>query len=143
VPNRIVAVPIFDLAGRWFMARKKPKLDPERERRIRDEIVVDAHDAEERALGWYYYLEDRLQFPFTATCIAKRAISPLQVGDEVEVLRMPGEDECRHEMFVTIRWEKEGLAVPLSQLEAGGDTDEETIQAVEDWHYWVNMGWEF
>jgi hypothetical protein len=104
---------------------------------------VDAHDAEERALGWYYYLEDRLQFPFTATCIAKRAISPLQVGDEVEVIRMPDEDECRHEIFVTMRWEREGLAVPLSQLKPGRDTDEQTIQAVEDWQYWVNMGCEF
>jgi hypothetical protein len=27
----------------------KPEIDPERERRIRDEIVVDAHDAGERA----------------------------------------------------------------------------------------------
>jgi hypothetical protein len=30
-------------------AMAKPEIDPERERRIRDEIVVDAHDAGERA----------------------------------------------------------------------------------------------
>jgi len=125
------------------MAGRKPKADPERERRITDEIVVDAYDAEERSLGWYYYLQDRLQFPFTATCIARRAISPLRVGDEVEVIGMPDEDECRHEVFVTVRWERDGLAVPLSQLRTGGDADKETSQAVEDWHYWVKMGYEF
>jgi Calcium binding len=124
------------------MAEAKQKHDPEREQRITMEIVVDAYDAQERAMGWYYYLQDQLQFPFTATCIVKRAISPLQVKDEVEVLGMPGEEECEHEMFVTIRWEKEGLAVPLSQLQPISATDEQTKRAVEDWHYWVKMGYE-
>jgi Calcium binding len=125
------------------MAKAKPKHDPEREQRITMEIVVDAYDAQERAMGWYYYLEAQLQFPFTATCIAKRAISPLHVKDEVEVIGMPGEEECEHEMFVTIRWEKEGLAVPLSQLQPISATDEQTKQAIEDWHYWVTRGYEF
>ncbi len=106
--------------------------------------VVDAYDAGERAMGWYYYLEEQLQFPFTASCIAKRAISPLLVKDEVEVIGMPGEDECSHEMFVSIRWDrKDGLAVPLSQLKPSSDTDEQTRQAIEDWQYWVTMGYEF
>ena len=35
-----------------------------RERRIEMEIVVDAYNESERALGWYYYLEERLKFPF-------------------------------------------------------------------------------
>jgi hypothetical protein len=125
------------------MAKAKPQHDPEREQRITMDIVVDAYDAQERAMGWYYYLEEQLQFPFTATCIAKRAISPLHVEDEVEVIGMPGEEECEHEMFVTIRWEQEGLAVPLSQLKPISATDEQTTQAIEDWHYWVTMGYEF
>ena len=94
-------------------------------------------------MGWYYYLEDRLRFPFIATCVAQRAISPLRIKDEVEVIGLPGEDECAHEMFVTIRWEKEGLAVPLSQLKPARDTDAQTKLAVEDWHYWIGMGYEF
>jgi Calcium binding len=125
------------------MAKAKSKHDPEREQRITMDIVVDAYDAQERAMGWYSYLQEQLQFPFTATCIARRAISPLHVKDEVEVISMPGEEECEHEMFVTIRWEKEGLAVPLSQLKPISVTDEQTKQAIEDWHYWVRMGYEF
>ena len=121
----------------------KTKRDPECEHRISMEIVVDAYGEQERALGLYYYLGDQLQFPFTATCVAKRAISPLKVKGEVEVIGMPGEDECMHEMFATIRWEKMSLAVPLSQLKPIGDTDDETIQAADDWHYWVKMGYEF
>ncbi len=121
----------------------KPKRDPKREQRITMEIVVDAYDEQERAMGWYYYLEDQLRFPFTATCIAKRAISPLKITDEVEVIGMPGGDECEHEMFVTFRWQKEDLAVPLSQLKPISATDKQTQQAVEDWHYWVKMGYQF
>jgi hypothetical protein len=98
------------------MMKAKQILDPEREKPITMEIVVDAYDARERAMGWYYYLQDRLRFPFTAICIDKRSISPLHVKDEVEAIGLSGEEECEHEMFVTIRWEKEGLAVPLSQL---------------------------
>lgn len=108
------------------------------------EIVVDAYSEDERAMGWYYYLDDKLQFPFTATCTVKCAISPLHVGDEVEVISMLGEDECSHEMFVSIRWDrKEGLAVPLSQLKPACDTDKRTREAIADWHYWVQMGYEF
>ncbi|WP_410959383.1 calcium-binding protein, partial [Salmonella sp. SAL4433] len=76
------------------------------------EVVVDCYDRHEVAMGWYYYLEGQLRFPFTATCIAQRAVSPLRVKDEVEVIGMPPEEECECEVFVTIRWDRpEGLAV--------------------------------
>ena len=35
----------------------KPTRDKEREQRITMEIIVDAHDSQERAMGWYCYLE--------------------------------------------------------------------------------------
>ena len=125
------------------MGKSRPKRDKEREHRIVMEIVVDAYDEIERALGWYYYLDNQLQFPFEATCIAKRAVSPLKVKDTVEVLGMPSEEECEREMFVTIAWDDDDLAVPLSQLKPARDSDEDTKQAVADWHYWVKMGYEF
>jgi len=120
----------------------KTKTDPEREHRISMEIIVDAYNEYEQALGWYYYLKDNLEFPFTATCVCKRAISPLQVKDEIEVLSMAPEDECEHEIFVNIRWDRDGLAVPLSQLRPF-NVDPETMQAVEDWHYWIGKGYRF
>ena len=122
------------------MAGKSPERN--RETRIENEIVVDAYDASERAMGWYYYLEETLQFPFTARCVKARPISPLKVGGEIEATGMAPEDECGHEMFVMIRWERPGLAVPLSQLKAVA-ADKSTSQAIEDWHYWVKQGYEF
>lgn len=118
------------------------KSDSVREQRILMEVVVDAYGPDERAMGWYCYLEGKLNVPFTARCVARRAISPLSAKDEVEVIGMAPEEECGREMFVTIRWGKEGLAVPLSQLKVD-DADEPTREAVEDWHYWVKQGYEF
>jgi hypothetical protein len=120
---------------------KRRSREEDREQRITMEIVVDAYTPEEQAMGWYYSLEDRLQFPFVARCTAERAISPLRVGDEVEVVGMAPEEECQHEMFVLIRWERRSLAVPLAQLE-GAAVDEQTRQVIEDWQYWVAQGYE-
>ena len=123
--------------------KTRPERDEAREHRITMEIVVDAYNEGERAMGWYCFLEDKLDFPFLTRCIEERATSPLRVGDEVEVAGMAPEDECQQEMFVEMPWEhKRTLAVPLSQLEVIHG-DKKTVQAVEDWHYWVEMGYEF
>jgi Calcium binding len=118
----------------------RPPKDDEREERIDMEIVVDAYGPEERASGWFNHLNDNMQFPFKARCIAQRSTSPLEPGDEVEVVGMASE-ESEHEMFVEIGWKSRKLAVPLSQLE-GIEVDEETKQAIEDWHYWASRGYE-
>ena len=117
------------------------KRSPVREARIFDEIIVDANGPEEQAMGWYSYLEDLLHFPFAARCITARAISPLKKGEDVTVLAMAPEDECQHEMFVSVRWQDRHVAVPLAQL-LGRQVDPPTRQAIEDWHYWRVRGYE-
>ena len=113
-----------------------------RERRIEMEVVVDGYNSEERAMGWFYYLDERLKFPFKARCKSKREISPLRVGEDVDVMGMAREKECESEMFVRVRWSDRRLAVPLSQLEPRG-VDATTREAVGDWHYWVSQGYKF
>ena len=104
--------------------------------------MADAHNAEEQAMGWYYYLEEQLGFPFRAKCIAPRAISPLRKGQEVGIVGLAPAKECEREMFITVKWEDRTLAVPLAQLKTT-QADKATRQAVEDWHYWVDQGYEF
>ena len=127
----------------------RPPEDEAREERISMEVIVDAYGPEEQAMGWYCYLDDAISYAsdaIHARCIRERAISPLQVGDNVEILRMAPDEECEHEMFVMIRWGlpngQRGLGVPLSQLRVVHG-DENVRRAVEDWHYWVNRGYEF
>lgn len=120
----------------------KVERDEEREERIAMKIVVDAYGPEEEAMGWYYYLQDTMQFPFTATRILQRRITPVQEDPPVTVVGMASEGECEQEMFVEIESEGDTLAVPLIQIEAP-EADAETQQAIADWHYWVNQGYEF
>ena len=116
--------------------------DEAREERIHMEIIVDAYGALEQAMGWYNYLDNTLQFPFSARCIVRRTTSPLEPNEKVEVVGMAPDEECEHDMFVLVRWKRRRLAVPLMQLE-GIQVDKETQQDIEDWHYWVNRGYAF
>jgi hypothetical protein len=120
---------------------KRRSRDEEREQRITMEIIVDAYTPEEQAMGWYYSLEDRLTFPFVARCIAERSISPLRVGDQVELVGIAPQEQSEHEMVVLIRWERRAVPVRLAQL-AGVTVDKQTRQAIEDWQYWVAQGYE-
>ena len=55
---------------------------------------------------------------------------------------MAPDDTCASDMFVLTRWHDRNLAVPLSQLIAI-NPDEDTAQAIGDWHYWVAQGYLF
>jgi len=73
---------------------------------------------------------------------AKGIFSPLSVGEEVEAVQMAHADECGHEMFVEVSWADRVFSVPLSQLKAI-ETDKQTQQGIEDWHFWGDMGYQF
>jgi hypothetical protein len=118
---------------------KRPKKDPVREDRIYNEAIVDARP-EEQAMSWYYYLEGKIRFPFQATCVTTKAVSPLRKGETVAVLRLATEDACKHDMLVQIRWQGRKIAVPLSQL-AAVEPDESTEEAIGDWHYWMSQSY--
>ena len=118
------------------------KNDPVREQRIDWEIVVDTHDSEERAMGWHCSIEDTVENNVRCRCRKTRSMSPLTVGEEVDVLEVAPADDCESEIFVFVQWNDRTLAVPLEQLEPIGG-DPKAIEVVEDWLYWRLMGYEF
>lgn len=118
-----------------FTAKASLRLDRAREKRIDREIVGDAYTSEERAMGWYYYLEGKLSFPFTACCIAIRSVSPLKKGETVQVVAMPREEDCEAGMFALVPFGGRRVGAPLFQLLVV-KSNHETHEAVEDWHYW-------
>ena len=116
--------------------------DTAREERIIMEAIVDAYSPEEQAMGWYYYLDDRITFPFSAVCIAVNKRSPLELDERVTVARMAGEEDCEHDMYVEISWKGKALAIPLSQVEPL-NADNDTVEAIGDWHYCKGQGYSF
>ncbi|MCP4356660.1 MAG: calcium-binding protein [Chloroflexi bacterium] len=115
--------------------------DEERENRIQDEVIVDAYDPEEQAMGWYYYLAETMTFTFQAKCIQELRKSPLKLGEIITVADMISEDDS-YEMLAEVEFMGRQMGVPLHQLEPI-DVDENTRQGIEDWQYWIGRGYEF
>lgn len=111
--------------------------DEEREERIKMEIIVDAYNEHEQAMGWHIYLEETMDFPFEARCIEEQEVSPLDEGETVRVVGKPSSEPSLRQQFATIDWKGREFGVPLSQLEPV-DVSDDTEQAVSDWHYWLN-----
>ena len=116
------------------MASKK--IEPKREARIVDEIIVDAYTDDERAMSWYYHLEGELRFPFESECVKQWPISPLRKGEKIHITALAPAEDCAHQILVVVRWNGRSLSVPLAQLQPIG-VDKATAQAIADWHYWV------
>jgi hypothetical protein len=109
------------------------EFDAEREDRIAQEILVDTYNEEEIALGWYYYLEDHLNFPFAAEWD----------HEAVQVISISNEEICKKDIFVEVEVEESGskdeFPVPLRNL-TPLKADEATEEAIADWNYWLNQG---
>jgi hypothetical protein len=120
----------------------KPRLNAALEQRILMEIVVDAYDEAERAMGWHCYLDEQLDYEFDARVRNEYPTSPLETGQTVKVLGVAPDHICQNDMLVWVRWSGRKLAVPLSQLVPLVD-DQRIVQAVADWHYWLGRGYEF
>jgi hypothetical protein len=115
----------------------------DRERRIVYEIVVDAYTQDERVVGWHAYLEERLDFPFSARVVGGSGeIFPLVAGDEVEAIQMAEIEECESGMKVEVEWLEDDLTVPLERLYPV-EPDPRRREAIEDWVYWVERGYGF
>lgn len=87
--------------------------EQDREEHIVMEVIVDTYGSEEQAIGWYYYLEGKITFPFKARCVRERLISPLRASEEITVERMAPEDDCMSEVFIMAQWKGRLLGVPL------------------------------
>jgi hypothetical protein len=119
------------------------KNDPVRWNRIEDEIIVDAYGPEEQMSGWYYSISDSIDEGYVrCRCRKTRSMSPLKVGEEVDVLEIAPFEDCQSEMFVYVQLNDSKLAVPLEQLEPI-EGDPKAIEVIEDWLYWCLMGYEF
>jgi len=132
-PLRVLRHQRFDSGFRRSIMVEK---EEEREERLSMRIMVDAYTTEEQAYGWHAYLDDLMAFPFEARCTGELDESPLKEGETATVIGMSSTEPTLSQQFVTIEWMDRELGVPLRQLEPV-DPDNDTEQAVSDWHYWL------
>lgn len=117
----------------------KVSIDENREHRITYEVVVDCYDDYEVSMGWYCYLEDRLDFPFEAAWLG---VSESK-AEIVQAISMAEAEECKINMLVEIEYRdgegKDVFTVPLVDLQPT-DEDALRVEAIEDWRYWLDQG---
>ncbi|MDM8566965.1 calcium-binding protein [Candidatus Halobeggiatoa sp. HSG11] len=112
--------------------------------RIDYEIIVDCYDEHEQGMGWITYLEENMEFPFKARIIEKSRVSALKVDDIIKVIGIDIDVEPEHFHHAEVEVEKDDRQyfVPLSNIK-GIDADEETEQAINDWHFWKKEYFKF
>jgi|SRR5271156_6382750 len=117
----------------------KPKRDPTRENRIHEQIIVDAYGPEEQAMGWYYYLEENMQFPFQAQCIATHPTSQRRVcrSPTPGARRRMQQRHARDDPMARPEHGRPALAVEGRRRGSINET------AIQDWHYWIEQGYCF
>ncbi|KKI98146.1 calcium-binding protein [Prochlorothrix hollandica] len=112
-------------------------LDPDRENRIAEEVLVDTYDLYEVIAAWFTYLEDRLSFPFQAHW------GDPDNGDTVMVRDFDEDNECDTNVFMKVVYDdgevEDEISILLTDL-FPIDADEESQRAIADWHYWVAQG---
>ncbi len=108
--------------------RNRP-LSSEIEDRISMEIIVDCYEPEEVAMGWYYYLESKLNFPFIAASTVGKS--------ELTIIGLADEEDCLSHMYVLVDLNGDDeFLFPLENIAPINATAEES-QAIADWKYWV------
>jgi hypothetical protein len=111
-----------------------------RQDRIEDEVIVDCYDEYEMAMGWFYYLEDNLIFPFKAMVLENSEINGLKEGETVDVYELVNrsvEDVSMDDFIATVAIQKseECYEIPLHFIR-GVDCDRIMDNVIEDWRYW-------
>ncbi|MDJ0564163.1 MAG: calcium-binding protein [Pseudanabaena sp.] len=98
------------------------------------EIEVDVCDEAERAMGWYYYLENKITFPFLAKWKKKAKKIGLIIEKEVEVLGMASEEDRESNIYVELAYtgeQDDTFIANLSDIEAI-NLDPDTKEAIAD-----------
>ena len=114
----------------------------ERENRIENEIIIDAYNEYDKLIGWYCYLNDKIDFPFEAICVKVVEKPPLKKGEKVNVLKTSEDENNLSGIYVIVNWNGRSFEVPLDQLKPL-NVEEQIKEAIEDWHYWVDRGYLF
>jgi len=107
---------------------------------IEDEIIVDCYDEYEVTMGWFYYFQDNMSFPFKAKISAETGIDNLKIGDTVNVVELMNSSDEMISIYdfkatVGIEYGEHIYDVSLEQIK-GIDCNQKTDEVIEVWHYW-------
>jgi hypothetical protein len=100
------------------------------------EIIVDCYDEYEVSMGWYYYMEETLKFPFKAKAKLKKVEGTAKLT-EVSVTGLAADEEgfMHNDFDLEIITGKYVINIAYSKL-SHIKADDETLEALAIWDYW-------
>jgi len=107
------------------------------EEKIHNEILVDCKDYYEQNMSWYNYVDDELQFPFTAEIELHRRNGQKELK-RIEVVKLSEDSsnfEALFDLKVDIDMHEYLIEIPLMNLKNVQES-ERTIEMIEIWKYW-------
>lgn len=130
-------------SGYTTLQKKFTTTDPEREARIRDEAIVDAYGDEEVAMSWYYYLDERLEFPFNVmvqTHKYRQQGGISYVSSQMRLLSMAPLKRCgMHQMWamgMLLTGRETPFHILLNDIKSI-EPNTGRSEALQDWMYWT------
>ena len=103
--------------------------DPECENRIEMNALVDTYSSEEALSGWYSYLEDELEFPF----------SIIAQGEKILITVLAEIEKFDGDFYVYGKAKKGNFAIGLSEVQLV-EASMQTEQVIKDWLYFTKIG---
>ena len=109
--------------------------DDEMQEKIDDEIIVDAYDEYEQSMGWFYFFDETLENPFTATAQLKKRDGTTE-SKQVKVVGLASKEEDFTNKDFNLEIEQGQYLRPIaySALSAIKASDE-TLEAFGIWDF--------
>ncbi len=108
--------------------------DEEIEQKIYDEIIVDCYDEIEASMGWYYYFEENLHFPFKATAQLKKSDGGVEL-QEVKITGIASQEEYFVGKDFNLQMQSGEYLFPIAYSKLSNIRA--TLEAFMIWDYWV------
>ena len=105
------------------------------------EVVVDAYDDSEVYMGWYYFMSERLKFPFKAVATIKKrnGTSEKHTVEVVEDATDGDRFKCQA-YYVNVDYEGVMMKAEVGDLKPI-NASEETLKAITVWQYGKENGY--
>ncbi len=106
--------------------------------KIDDEIIVDCYDETEVSMGWYYFMEETLKFPFKATVSLQKRDGSTE-SKEVKITGLASDEAgfTNKDFNLEIENGEYRYTVAYSQL-SHLKASAETRDALRIWNYWLS-----
>ena len=100
------------------------------------EIIVDCYDEYEVSMGWYYYMEETLKFPFKAKAKLKKVDGSVKLT-EIQVTGLAADEEGFMGNDFDLEILVGGYATDIAYTKLSDiKADDQSLEAFAIWKYW-------